>query len=327
MIAMAMKSWKAGLPLERTELPTPEPRARELRVAVHAIGVNPVDWKMRQGGPLGLAARLVRVFRGPRGPVIIGVDFAGVIDAVGSKVGSGLAVGTRVVGGTNFARGQHGSYADTVVVRPDQVTPLPDNVSFDVAGALPVAGVTAWMSMHEFRRIEPGRRALVLGASGGVGQFAVQIAKHVCKADLVAGVCSGKNLAFVQGLGADVVLDYGAGDALEQARAHGPFDVVVDCAGGYKASRCRGLLAKGGRHVMVAGDSPGAMIQVVVPPFRSRAILGAPTTARLRGLVEAVGAGLVKVNIAERLPLVEAEAAHQKSQTGRMTGKIVLIAR
>src|SRR5213075_2865217 len=121
-------------------------------------------------------------------------------------------VGQRVVGGTNFSRGQHGSYADTVVVKADQVAPIPDEVSFEVAGVLPVAGVTAWMAMTEFRPITAGRRVLILGASGGVGQFAVQLAKRTCNADLVAGVCSAMNIDFVRGLGADVALDYGAGD-------------------------------------------------------------------------------------------------------------------
>src|SRR5262249_15256929 len=129
MYAMAMNSWKAGEPMLRVEMEAPAPRAHEVRVAVHAIGVNPVDWKMRSQGPLRMAARLTRVFRGPKGPVIVGVDFAGVIEAVGSEVRD-LAVGTRVVGGTNFSRGQHGSYADTVVVGADQVWPLPDSVPF-----------------------------------------------------------------------------------------------------------------------------------------------------------------------------------------------------
>jgi NADPH:quinone reductase-like Zn-dependent oxidoreductase len=326
MYAMALRSWKAGEPFERVELTAAEPRAREVRVAVHAIGVNPVDWKMRSKGPLRLAARFIRLFRGPRGPVILGVDFAGVVEAVGAKV-TVVKTGDRVVGGTDFSRGQHGSYADTVVVRDDQVTTLPDDVPFDMAGALPVAGVTAWMATHDYRKVQPGRRALVLGASGGVGQLAVQIAKRVCEGDLVAGVCSGKNAGFVRELGADLVIDYNAGDPLEQAKSHGPFDVIVDCVGGYRASRCRALLGPGGRHVMVAGDSPASMIQVIVPPFRSRAILGSPNGARLRPLVEAVAAGKVRVNVAERLPLAEAEAAHQKSQSGRMTGKLVLMPR
>jgi NADPH:quinone reductase-like Zn-dependent oxidoreductase len=322
---MAMESWSSEQ-LTRVELPTPLPGRAQVRVAVHAIGVNPVDWKMRSGGPLRFAARCVRTFRGPRGPVILGVDFAGAIEAVGSGV-SDLVVGQRVVGGTNFARGQHGSYADTVVVNADQVCALPDSVPFDVAGALPVAGVTAWMAITEYRRITTGSRALVLGASGGVGQLAVQLAKRTCGADVVAGVCSDRNAAFVRQLGADVVIDYNAGDPLEQARAHGPFDVIIDCATGYRASRCRALLAPGGRHVMVAGNTAGAFAQLLVPPFRSRTILGRPTRARLRPLVDAIVAGQLVVHIAERLPLTDVEEAHRKSQSGRMTGKLVLLPR
>jgi NADPH2:quinone reductase len=322
---MALASWSSG-ELTRVELPTPTPRPHEVRVAIHAIGVNPVDWKMRSGGPLRAAARLIRLFRGPRGPIILGVDFAGVVDAIGAGV-TDLAIGQRVVGGTNFARGQHGSYADTVIVRADQVCALPDVVPFDVASALPVAGVTAWMAITDYRRITKGRRALVLGASGGVGQLAVQLAKRTCEADLVAGVCSARNATFVRGLGADVVIDYTAGDPLAQARAHGPFDVIVDCATGYQASRCRALLAPRGRHVMVAGNTLGAVAQVLVPPFTSRSILGKPTRARLAPLVEAVAAGRLVINIAERMPLADVEAAHHKSQTGRMTGKLVLLPR
>ncbi len=324
MYAMGLPTWTSQ-ELVRVELPMPEPRGRDVRVAVHAIGVNPVDWKMRSGGPLRVAARVIRTFRGPRGPIILGVDFAGVIDAVGPD--ADLAVGQRVVGGTNFSRGQHGSYADTVVVRDDQVCPLPDGVPFDVASALPVAGVTAWMALTEFRPITKGRRALILGASGGVGQFAVQLAKRACEADVVVGVCSAKNAALVIGLGADVVVEYDAGDPLAAARAHGPFDVVVDCAGSYRASGCRALLGPGGRHVMVAGDSPASMLQVIVPPFRSRAILGKPTRARLAAVVDAVATGKLVVNLAKRLPLVEVEEAHRDSQTHRMTGKIVLLPR
>ncbi len=325
MYAMALESW-GSKELVRVELPTPEPHHNQVRVAVHAAGVNPVDWKMRSSGPLRLAARAIRPLRGPRGPIILGIDFAGLIEAVGSNVRD-LVVGQRVVGGTNFARGQHGSYADTVVVAADQVCALPDSVPFDAASALPVAGVTAWMALTEFRRMTADRSALVLGASGGVGQFAVQIAKHSCNAAMVVGVCSGANGSLVRGLGADIAIDYKAGDPLEQARLHGPFDVIVDCTGSYSASRCRSLLAPSGRHVMVAGDSPSAMLQMFVPPFRSRAILGKATRTRLGSVVDAVAAKHVVVNIAARMPLAEVEDAHRQSQTGRMTGKLVLLPR
>lgn len=301
------------------ELPTPEPKADQLRVAVKAIGVNPVDWKMRQYGPLRLAARLL----GPPPPVVVGVDFAGVVDAVGARV-TDVRVGERVVGGTNFSRGQRGSYADSVFVRADQLCPLPPELDFETAGALPVAGVTAWMSVVELGRLAAGQRALILGASGGVGQLALQIAKHVQRGFAV-GVCSGKNAALVQQLGADVVLDYERGDALEQARAHAPYQVVVDCIGSYSGPGCRALLGKAGRHVIVSGDSIGAIAQLFAPPFSSKAVLGQPGRERLAHVVAAVAAGQVKVRIERRFPLAEAEQAHQLSQTGRVTGKLVLL--
>jgi hypothetical protein len=125
------------------------------------------------------------------------------------------------------------------------------------------------MALHEFRPVGPAARVLVLGASGGVGQFAIQIARRVCEAGLVAGVCSRKNAAMVKELGAHEVLPYDDGDPLEAAKAHGPFELIVDCAGSYKASRCRRLLGKGGRHVMVAGDSPGMMMSWASRPARA----------------------------------------------------------
>ncbi|MBI3228241.1 MAG: NAD(P)-dependent alcohol dehydrogenase [Mycolicibacterium cosmeticum] len=321
MKAMAQRTWAAGAPLILLELPTPQPRKHEVRVCVQAIGVNPVDWKMRSHGPLRWAARLL----GPRPPVIVGVDFAGVVDAVGPGVRR-VAVGDRVVGGTNFARRQHGSYADTVLVRQDQICRLPDSVDIAVAGALPIPGVTAWMAVVDLGRIRrvpsAERRVLVLGASGGVGQLVVQIASR--EGAFVAGVCSTSNIARVQDLGADVVVDYTRGDALTQARAHGPFTVIVDCAGGYSGRRCRALLARGGRHIMVAGDDADAALQRLMAPRKSKGILGRPTGARLQPLVAALADGSLRVTIAQTLPLTDAEEAHRLSRTGRMTGKLVL---
>jgi NADPH:quinone reductase-like Zn-dependent oxidoreductase len=316
---MAQRSWARGEPLVMLELPTPEPRPDEVRIAVKAIGVNPVDWKMRTLGPLRLAARLV----GPPPPVVVGVDFAGVVDAVGSQV-SGWMTGVRVLGGTDFSRGQRGSYADTVVVRPDQICPLPPEVDFETAGALPVAGVTAWMSLVEIGRLVEGQKALVLGASGGVGQLAVQFAKRVL-GGFVVGVCSGKNATLVKELGADVVLDYTQGDPLAQAKSHAPYQVVMDCVGSYSGASCRALLARGGRHVIVSGDTPAALAQLLVPPFTSKPVLARANRERLGHVVRAVAADKVKVNIAQRFALADAEEAHRLSRTGRVTGKLVLV--
>ena len=186
-----------------------------------------------------------------------------------------------------------------------------------------MAGVTAWLSVVELGRLAAGQSALILGASGGVGQLALQIAK--LQQAHVVGVCSGGNVELVRGLGADVALDYTRGDALAQARAQAPFQVVVDCIGSYSGAGCRALLGRGGRHVIVSGESLGAVAQLCVPPFSSKAVLGQPQRAPLERVLAAVAAGRVKVNVVRRFPLAEAEQAHALSKTGRVTGKIVLI--
>ena len=317
MKAMAQQTWVRG-DLSLVEFPTPEPGGREVRVKVKAIGVNPVDWKMRTRGPLRLAARLL----GPPLPFVPGVDFAGIVDAVGPAV-AGVRPGDRVVGGVDFSRRQRGSYADTVLVREDQLALVPQQVDLTVAGALPVAGVTAWMCLSELGHLEPGHKVLVLGASGGVGQLAVQLARHL--GGVPVGVCSGKNAALVRGLGAEDVLDYRASDPLDQARRLGPFQLVLDCAGGYAPTRCRALLEPGGRHLMISSESPLEVAQAFLPPFSSRLVLGKPTGARLRPVIEAVASGAVRVPISETMPLAQAERAHSLSQEGRLTGKLVLL--
>jgi NADPH:quinone reductase-like Zn-dependent oxidoreductase len=254
--------------------------------------------------------------------VVVGVDFAGVVDAVGPAV-QAIRPGDRVVGGTDFSRGQRGSYADTVLVRDDQVAVLPAEVDTVIAGALPVAGVTAYMCVVEVGGLKAGQRALILGASGGVGQLAVQFARYV--GGSAVGVCSGKNVALVRSLGAEHVLDYTQGDPLAQARPLGPFHVVVDCVGGHGGAACRRLLAPGGRHVMIAAETLGETLNILVPPFSSKSVLGRPTAARLRAVVAAVASGAVKVAISDTLPLTAAEEALQRSQAGRLTGKLVLV--
>ena len=318
MKAMAQRSWAKGEPLVLLELPTPPPRPRELRVAVKAIGVNPVDWKMRQRGPLRLAARLI----GPPPPVVFGVDFAGIVEAVGDRVTT-VKVGDPVVGGTDFSRGQHGSQADTVLVREDQIALLPPGFDLELAASLPIAGVTAYRCIVEVGRLGPGQRALILGASGGVGQLAVQFV--VDRGGSAVGVCSGKNAALVRALGASEVIDYTQGDPLAQARALGPFHVVLDAVGHHPGAACRRLLAPGGRHIMIANESLRGALNILVPPFTSRSVLGRPTTARLQAVVDAVVRGALKVRIEQRLPLADAERALALSQAGRMTGKILLI--
>jgi NADPH:quinone reductase-like Zn-dependent oxidoreductase len=319
---MGQRSWTTGQPLELLELPDPSPGPLEARVRVAAIGVNPVDCKVREGGPIRFLMRVV----GPPLPFVPGIDFAGTVDAVGAQV-MGVRLGDRVVGGTDFSRGQRGSYAEAVTARADQLCVLPASVDFDSAAGLPVAGVTAWMSLMELGQLASKPASvpvLVLGASGGVGQFAVQVARMAGAKGIA--VCSTRNVALVRALGADAVLDYTAGDALAQAKPLGPFAVVIDCVGEYSAAGCCALLMPGGRHILVAGaEHPRNMAHLMMHPVTSRTLLGRATTARLRPLVDGIAAGQIRVAIAERIPLAEAERAQALVRTSRTVGKIVLV--
>jgi NADPH2:quinone reductase len=313
----AVVSHAPDQPLERVTLPS-RPLARdEVRVKVRAIGVNPVDWKMREGGPLRLARDVV----GPRGPLVVGVDFAGEVMEVG-PAGGPLEVGARVVGGTDFSRKQLGSYADEVVVRPDQCAVIPDAVSFEAAACLPVAAVTPWITMTEHTRIGPDRRVLVLGASGGVGLFALQLVRML--GGQAVGVCSSRNTAIVERFGA-VAIDYTLGEPLEAAREHGPYDLVLHCIGTdvYPLAACRALLTKKGVVDLVV-VRPADYLTVAFHGDVTT-VLGKPTKARLEPLVDALEKGALEPVIEATYPLAEAEAAHQRSRAGKVVGKLLLI--
>lgn len=307
-------------PLTWHEIPDPKLRPDDVRVEVRAVGVNPVDWKMRQGDLLGVAQRIV----GPSGSLVTGVDFAGEIRAIGSSV-TDLKVGDRVVGGTDFSRKQYGSYAKQVQVRADQVATLPANVSYEDAACLPVAAVTAQLSLYTLGKLheKSDPHALILGAAGGVGHFAVQLAK--IRGAVSVGVCSTRSVALVEKLGG-IPVDYSKGDVFALAAEHGPYDVIVDSVGSasYPVGKCLPLLKKGGTHVLVmpkASDYWRVALQGAV-----KTVLGRPNRAELAPLVEDLAAGRLKVIIDQRIPLDEAERAHEISRGGKVVGKLVLVA-
>ncbi|MBI5610712.1 MAG: NAD(P)-dependent alcohol dehydrogenase [Deltaproteobacteria bacterium] len=292
----------------------------DLRVKVAAAGVNPVDWKMRDGDLLGVLQRLI----GPSGPLVPGIDFAGEVEAVGAQVRD-VAVGDRVVGGTDFSRGQHGSYATHVQVRQDQVAKVPDSVDLAQAACLPVAAGTAAIALFEVGKLREraSKKVLILGASGGVGHIAVQLARAA--GATVFGVCSARNVKLVEELGATAV-DYTQEGWQASIAAAGPWDVIVDGVGtaSYPAPLCLGWLAKDGAHVMVVPK--GLDFWRVVVPGRSHTVLTRATTERLQPLVAALADGSLRVVIQERVPLAEAQRAHELSRSGKVVGKVVLVA-
>lgn len=309
-------SASAETPLALVEMPPRPLGPRDVRVKVAAIGVNPVNWKMREGGPLRLAHRFV----GPSGPLVVGVDFAGEVVEAGRE--ADLPLGARVVGGTDFSRKQLGSYADEVVVQADQCATLPDEVTYERAACLPVAAVTPWISLTEHAKVKAGDRVLVLGASGGVGLFALSLCKML--GVTAVGVCSTRNVALVEKHGA-IAVDYTKGDALEAAREHGPYDLVFYAMGTevYPLGRARALLSdKGICDLAVVRPADWLAIG-----FSSQVttVLGRPNRANLEPLVAALARGDLDPIIEKTFPLAEAEAAHQLSKAGKVVGKLLLI--
>ncbi|HET7712538.1 MAG TPA: NAD(P)-dependent alcohol dehydrogenase, partial [Thermoanaerobaculia bacterium] len=220
------------LHLEEVEKPTPG--AEEALVRVRAASINPLDWHFMRGKPYPI--RLMTGMRRPK-TTRIGVDVAGVVEAVGSGV-SDLKVGDEVFGSCR------GALAEFVCT--SKVVRKPKRLTFEQAAAVNIAGLTALQSLRDGARVRAGEKVLINGAAGGVGTFAVQIAK-LFGAE-VTGVCSSKNLDTVRSLGADHAIDYGAEDF---TRGRDRYDVILDAIGNHPLADLRSALAPAGRYVAI----------------------------------------------------------------------------
>jgi NADPH:quinone reductase-like Zn-dependent oxidoreductase len=221
------------------EVPVPAPGRGELLVRVQASSLNALDWHFLTGTPYFI--RLVAGLRRPR-HVVRGADVAGTVVAVGAGV-TAFAPGDEV-----FGESQHGGFAPYATVKATNVVAKPHGVSWEAAGATPLAGGTALQALRTHGAVQPGDRVLVNGAAGGVGTFAVQIA--IALGAEVTAVCSTRNVERVRGLGAVAVLDHTSDDV---AAAGPPFDVMVDNVGNLGAQACLRLVRPGGRYVPVSG--------------------------------------------------------------------------
>jgi NADPH:quinone reductase-like Zn-dependent oxidoreductase len=244
----AMRAWTYqcyGGPevLQLASVTKPTPAADEVLVKVSAAAVNPLDWHYLRGEPY-----VMRLSAGIGSPAVptMGVDFSGVIESVGTDV-TKFKPGDAVYG----ARG--GAFGEYVAVGESRNIALkPDNVSFEQAAAVPIAAITALQSLRDVGQVKTGSRVLINGASGGVGTFAVQIAKSM--GAHVTAVCSGRNVELVKSLGADRVIDYTQTDFTEGTDK---YDVIIDNVGNHPLSRLRGVMTGKGRDVIVGGPSDG----------------------------------------------------------------------
>lgn len=306
------------------EVADPVPADDEVVVRVHAASVNPADWHLVRGLP-----RIARLSVGLRRPgfTVPGCDLAGVVEAVGRDVDS-LRVGDEVLG-TTFMNG-FGAFAERVAVRESLLTRKLEGLSFEAAAAMPLAGSTALQALRDHGNMAAGQRVLVVGASGGVGTFALQLA--TLAGAHVTGVCGARSTELVRSLGAQHVVDYATTEPWD---AHGAYDLILQLAGAEPASRLRRLLTRDGTLVQLSGDSErrwiGPLGRVVAGRMLSRVASQTITTftvrpnrADLGHLTRLAEQGHLTPVVAATYPLADVAAAIRHVETGHTRGKVVI---
>jgi NADPH:quinone reductase-like Zn-dependent oxidoreductase len=312
-----------GPPLEvlhLEELEVPQPSDGEVLVRVRAAGVNALDWHLVKGEP-----RIMRLtgmgLRRPKHPGV-GRDVAGVVEAVGAGV-------TRLRRGDEVFGWCSGAFAELVTTREDHLVPKPPNVPFEHAAAVPVAALTALQGLRDRGEVQPGEHVLITGASGGVGTFAVQLAKHLGAE--VTAVCSTRNVDLVRSLGADHVVDYTREDATRAGRR---YDVILDVAGRPSLLGCRRSLTPGGRLVLAGGEGGpwvGPLPRMVrglllgaVGGRTIRAFLATETREDTLALADLLATGELTAVIDRTYALADAPAAVRYLEEGHTQGKVVV---
>ena len=290
------------------EAPTPEPRAGEVLVRIHAAGINPVDWKTCAGE--GVASRLEDPF-----PFIPGWDVAGVVEAPGAGV-SDFRVGDAVCGMVRWHWGG-GAYAEYVAAPAVDLVAKPHTLDDSQAAGLPLAASTAWQALFDTAKLKAGQTVLIHAAAGGVGHLAVQLATW--KGAQVIGTASARNQAFLRELGVHHIIDYN-GTRFEEVAKN--VDVVLDCVGGEVQERSWAVLKPGGMLASIRGRPDAEQAEA----HRVRALHVSVRTeqAQLRAIADLANEGRLRVHVHETLPLDEVRKAHEMSKTGHTRGKLVL---
>ena len=328
MKAITRNQYGSAEVLHLRNLEVPTINDQEVLIRVHAAGLDRGAWHIMMGQPYLM--RLAGFGLLKPNNVTVGSEVAGVVEAVGKQV-TGLHPGDRVFGmclGTN-----HGSFAEYAVARANKLALIPANASFEQAAAATVSALTALQALRDHGRVQAGQRVLIIGASGGVGTFAVQIAKAF--GSIVTGVCSTAKMDLVHSLGADEVIDYTKTDITDtKAR----YDLVLDIGGNRPVAQLRRVLTDNGTLVFVGGEDGdawtggmgrqlGAMLTSRFTRQRLVSFIASETSKDLETIGNMIGAGKLKPVIDRVCPLAGLPDAMRDLESGRVRGKVVVAVR
>lgn len=292
--------------LRYEEAPRPEPGPGEVLVRIRAAGVNPVDWQVREGHRReALAYRM---------PFVPGWDVSGVVEATGPNV-TLLTKGDEVYGYPSVVR--NGAYAEYAVVPEAELALKPRSVDHVLAASVPIAALTAWQGLFDAGGLRTDQKVLIHGGAGGVGSFAVQLARW--KGAFIVATASGRNQEFLRNLGADLTIDY---EKTRFDRLVCDADVVFDTIGGDTLKRSWKVLKTGG--VLVSTVEEPSAETAAAHGVRAALVSTRADTAQLTEIAKLVDAGMVRPIVEAVFPLNEARRAQELSQTGHARGKIVL---
>ena len=307
--------------LTHERVPKPTPNDNEILVKVHATSVNAGDWHLMRGDPF-----LIRLGAGLRNPKtkILGADVAGQVEAVGSNV-TQFRPGDEVFG--DLSRYGFGAFAEYIAAPEDAFVRKPANLTFAQAAAVPEAAVTALQALRDHGQIQAGQKVLINGASGGVGTFAVQIAKALGAE--VTGVCSTRKVEMVRSIGADHVIDYTKEDFTQNGRQ---YDLILAVGGNVPISAYRRALSPQGRYVMIGGSSMKQLFQaMLLGPWLSMTgnqklglMLVKPTQMDLAFVAALLEDGKVVPVIDKAYPFSDLPDAIRYLEAGRAQGKVVI---
>jgi NADPH:quinone reductase-like Zn-dependent oxidoreductase len=295
--------------LRLTSVPRPVPKRNQVLVRTRFIGVNPKDVIVRKGK--------FRIATGNKFPLIVGHDIAGEVVAAGPS--ADLGVGEPVYGMINDFAGR--AYAEYAAVDCDQLARAPETIGLDAAAAVPLASQTALQALRDDAHVRAGQRVLINGASGGVGVFAVQIAKIL--GTHVTAVCSERNRDLVQGLGADVVIDYNAVDLTSLAER---FDTFFDVFGNYSFDRVEHLLSPAGTyvHTIPSGRIVKDFLRTLPRRKRAKLVIVKSRRSQLDWMRDQIDSGRLRAVVDRSFALKTVADAHRYLETKRARGKVVL---